>query len=386
MTYARNRPSVAAPLDAGALERLRRAAPEVADAAEGAAAVAGRVPPGLGHALLAAILEFLEPDRRSGTSARTLFHHLGETAAGLGMSAHDLHAAQRIAVGAAVQRLTEQALEPGVLTRARDAGLLAERAIAYADGLKAAAEAGYAEAAHPEPSPQQRRLLTLLLRDEPGKADLRQAADRAGWRLPRTLAVVAVAPGSRRPARHLLPDVLAGPGCLVVPDPEGPGRAAALARVFEGVPSAIGPTVEPVRAAASLRMARHTLDLVTTGVVTAAEPVPAMAHVPDLMIMNDPEPVRRLVERRLAPLAHHGPRKRAVYAETLHAWFACGFNTTATAARLHVHAQTVRYRLRHLELIFGPDLHDPAWTLDYMIALRAWRLMSSPAGSGIWRS
>ncbi|MEO3788283.1 helix-turn-helix domain-containing protein [Actinocorallia sp. B10E7] len=388
MTIALHRLPSAPPVDARALDRLHRAAPAIARAAVEEAADAGRVPEGLDHALQTAITQFLDPARHPETTALMLFHHLGAAAADHGMPLHDVDAAQQTAIGTAVQRLAEQALRLGVLARPDEAGLLARRAFAYADRLKDAATAGYNEASRPDPDPAQRRLITLLLRSSPTRLQLKQAAEQAGWTLPRTIAVVAFSPGPRRPARHLLPDVLAHParGCLLVPDPDGPGRGAALERMLHAIPSALGPTVEPTRAAASLRLARHTLDLVATGVITASGPVPAMEHVPDLMIMNDPEPVRRLAERQLAPLAHHPPKKRAVHVQTLRTWFVCGFNTSATAERLHVHAQTVRYRIRQLELLFGPDLYDPDQSLNYMIALHAWTLMSSPDGHGIWQT
>lgn len=388
MTLALHLPPDSPPVAADVLERLHRAAPAIARAAVEEASAAGRVPPGLRRALQTAIVQFLDPARHPEPSALTLFHRMGFAAAELGMPLHDVNAVQRAAVSAAVQRLAEQALDRGALTRAPEAGLLAQRAFAYADRLKDAAVAGHTEVVQPEPDARQRRLLTLLFHASAGRARLRQAAEQAGWPLPRTLAAVAFTPGPRRPARYLLPDVLVHPayGCLVVPDPEGPGRAAALEEVLAGIPSAVGPTVEPVRAAASLRLARHTLDLVTTGVITSAGPVPAMAHIPDLMIMNDPEPVRRLTERQLAPLADQPPARRTVHVQTLRAWFLCGFNTAATAERLHVHAQTVRYRIRRLELVFGAGLYAPDQSLNYMIALHAWTLLSSPDGHGIWRS
>lgn len=372
--------------DTTVLRRLRQAAPAVAGEAAEEAAAAGPVPAGLQHALQTAIIQFLDPDGSSESTALALFHRLGSTGVVQGLSLHDLHAAQRIATGVAVQRLTERALRFGA-AGSGDTGRLAQRVLAYVDRLKEAVTAGYAQASQPEPSPQQRRLLTLLLRPGSGQARLREAADHACWVLPRTLAAVALAPRPDRPAPHLLPDVLADPARnrLIVPDPDGPGRRAALDQMLEGVEAAIGPTVEPARTAFSLRLARQALDLAATGVIPGPPPVRAMEHAPDLVLMHDPELVRRVAERKLAPLAHQPPKKRAVYVQTLNAWFACGFNTPATAARLHVHAQTIRYRVRHLEILFGDDLYDPGQSFDYVIALRAWTLLSSPDGQGIWR-
>jgi hypothetical protein len=44
--------------------------------------------------------------------------------------------------------------------------------------------------------------------------------------------------------------------------------------------------------------------------------------------------------------------------------------------RLHVHPQTVRYRLRQLEELFGDQLLDPDLRFDLEIVLRARRLQN----------
>lgn len=70
------------------------------------------------------------------------------------------------------------------------------------------------------------------------------------------------------------------------------------------------------------------------------------------------------------------PRGRNVRAgarnrETLLAWLPDGSNVPDTAARLHVHPQTVRYRLRQLEQLFGDALHTPDTGLALLLALQA---------------
>src|ERR687896_519392 len=83
-------------------------------------------------------------------------------------------------------------------------------------------------------------LVALLLREPPAEeADLRAAAAGTGWRLPRTAAAVAVPEEVLdRVASRLPADTLAGRidgvGCAVVPDPEGPGRAAEIERALAG--------------------------------------------------------------------------------------------------------------------------------------------------------
>jgi DNA-binding PucR family transcriptional regulator len=41
----------------------------------------------------------------------------------------------------------------------------------------------------------------------------------------------------------------------------------------------------------------------------------------------------------------------------------------AVAAELHVHAQTVRYRMGQVRELYGDQLDDPATVLDLLLAL-----------------
>jgi DNA-binding PucR family transcriptional regulator len=62
-------------------------------------------------------------------------------------------------------------------------------------------------------------------------------------------------------------------------------------------------------------------------------------------------------------------RDRAV--STLTAWLDAHGDIAETATTLHVHPQTVRYRLAGLREIFGTALDDPAARLELAVALRA---------------
>ncbi|WP_433476393.1 helix-turn-helix domain-containing protein [Spirillospora sp. CA-142024] len=47
---------------------------------------------------------------------------------------------------------------------------------------------------------------------------------------------------------------------------------------------------------------------------------------------------------------------------------------------MRTHPQTVRNRIRRLRDLLGPDLHDPAHALDYLMALHTWRLLPENRG------
>jgi len=66
--------------------------------------------------------------------------------------------------------------------------------------------------------------------------------------------------------------------------------------------------------------------------------------------------------------------------QTLLAWLQHGCNANEVALRLHVHPQTVRYRLRQVEDLFGDQLRDPDRRFELEIALRA-RHMLRRSGS-----
>ncbi|MDQ6919575.1 MAG: helix-turn-helix domain-containing protein, partial [Candidatus Dormibacteraeota bacterium] len=56
--------------------------------------------------------------------------------------------------------------------------------------------------------------------------------------------------------------------------------------------------------------------------------------------------------------------------ETLLAYAACDFNAGATARRLHLHTNTVHYRLRRIERVTGRDVRRFADVVDLVAGLR----------------
>ncbi|GAA3114272.1 hypothetical protein GCM10020001_036860 [Nonomuraea salmonea] len=101
-------------------------------------------------------------------------------------------------------------------------------------------------------------------------------------------------------------------------------------------------------------------------------------HMATLVLFKDEELVRALAQARLAPLAHLRPAQQDRLAETLLAWLRHGRGAGEVAATLHVHPQTVRYRLRQLEELYGDQLADPDIRFELEIALRA-RQAATPA-------
>jgi len=216
----------------------------------------------------------------------------------------------------------------------------------------------------------------------------KDAAEDAGWVLPRTVAALAF---DRRDPQRLAgsigPDVVAadveGIGCAVVADPDAPGRRATIARALdrsrpsnEGdgpgtAPAAVGPTVAWSDAQISFARAADTLRLAREGLVLADGPIRAEDHAVGILLRRERRLVRDLAGRLLEPLDSLTPVARRRFAGTLLAWFRHRGRLAAVAAELHVHPQTVRYRLGRARELLGDILEDPDRRLELELALRA---------------
>ena len=166
-----------------------------------------------------------------------MFHDVGRLEAAQGRSLDALQAALRVGARVTWQRLRETTRQGG-----GDADVFArigEAIFRYLDELAASCSAGYAEARSEfagETGGLRSRLLDLIVADPPAPPEsVSRLARAAGWRLPRRVAAVALAvPASAvsGPLPTLPHDLLAGvvrrEPCLLMPDPDGPGRRPLL--------------------------------------------------------------------------------------------------------------------------------------------------------------
>jgi DNA-binding PucR family transcriptional regulator len=159
---------------------------------------------------------------------------------------------------------------------------------------------------------------------------------------------------------------------LVIPDPDGPGRAAALKRAVGSAMAALGPAVPPREAHRSLRWAREALALVERGAIRSSKgPVLVADHLASMLVLGDQELAEALVAQRLAPLLALPASERDRLLETLGAWLAHQRHTPAIADELHVHPQTVRYRINRLRELLGDVLDTSDGRFELELALRA---------------
>ncbi|MBO1336844.1 CdaR family transcriptional regulator [Streptomyces sp. VRA16 Mangrove soil] len=264
---------------------------------------------------------------------------------------------------------------------------LAEAGYDYLDGLVDQSVRGYAEAAARQAGErlrQQRTLMDLLLEGratappDPVKV-LTERAARIGWPVPERVSVgLLIRPARDAVAPAVGPDVLLDMDTerprLVVPDPDAAGRPELLRRALTGWSGAIGPPVPLPDAAKSLRWAEVAVALMERELLPAAEVLHCTEHTQALVLLQPEELVADLARRALAPLDHCGPTHGRRLAETLLAWLETRGGAPEVAARLGVHPQTVRYRLRQIRELWGDEVDDPDRRFELELVLRARRL------------
>jgi hypothetical protein len=363
------------------LATIAREVPEYARPLEGRFGRGIRT--GVGEALLQFVALIRDPEagREPG---REVYVELGRGEHGVGRTLDSLQAAYRIGARVAWRRIAAAGRRANL--GAEPLTLLAEAIFAYIDELSADSVEGYAEAQAAAEDVRRRRrqeVLLLLLRDPPATAtDLAAAAQAADWKLPGQVAVAACrdedlgAIVGRLPADALV-TVLDGSGCIVVPDPGGPGRRKQLRRAAANTLLAMGPATDPRDAAKSWSLAKALLAAAMGGTVRSENLLHAEDHLAELLLASNLQLTSLLGERRLAPLQNLTPRAQERMRETALAYVRHRGNAVAMATDLHVHPQTARYRIARLRELFGGDLDDPDIRFELEISLR----VSSAAGT-----
>lgn len=357
------------------LATIAREVPEYARPLEGRFGRGIRT--GVGEALLQFVALIRDPDagREQG---REVYIALGRGEQRQGRTLDSLLAAYRVGARVAWRRIAAACRRDGL--EAEPLTLLAEAIFAYIDELSADSADGYAEAqAEVEDLRRRRRheLATLLLAQPPADpADLAAAAQAAGWTVPARIAAAACAAGDLREVSRRLPqDSLAipleGSGCLLVPDPDGPGRSETLRLGSRSARLAIGPAVAPGRVAESWALALALLRASARGTLPGTGLLRADEHLVGLLLSENASLVSRIAAQRLAPLEGLTEKAREKMSETALAHVRHNGNAVKMAAELHVHPQTARYRIARLRELFGDNLDDPDARFELEIALRA---------------
>jgi hypothetical protein len=294
-----------------------------------------------------------------------VYSDLGRGELRQGRSLDALLTAYRVGARVAFRRFAEVALAAGV--EGEDLVTLAEATFAYIDRLSAASTEGYA-------AEQSRRagqldrlrhdLVEALLSGQADPVAVDALASRLRVRVPADVVLVVAAAEDAETLAHRL-----GASALVATRGEHvvallpPSRR--LPQRLGDVPSAYS-SPQPV---AGLPLALR-LALLTLRLPRVEGPVSIDERLGDLLLAGDPVLTAALAARRLGPLDGAKPQTRARLEATLLSWLSHQGSRNAVAEDLHLHPQTIAYRLGLLRDLFGSELDDPRVRFELELALR----------------
>ena len=303
----------------------------------------------------------------------------GEARSGRTMDA--LLAAYRVGARVSWRELSGTAVEAGL--PASTMAKFAELVFAYIDELSAASVAGHTDELATTGQVRLRYLQRLgrsLLQGDPEDL-LTSRAHRADWDPPRTLTAVLLPnahvrgglavldPRTLRPEDDL-PDLgdedSSELAVLLVPDVDGPARPGLL-RDLRSRQAWVGPAQPWTTVRTSYLRVLRARRLGLSGGPDG--PLDTEAHLAALVVAADPAAVEDLRRSVLAPLADVRPATAQRLTETLREWLLHLGRRDDVAAALHVHPQTVRYRMGQVRELFGDRLDDPQTVLSLTIAL-----------------
>ncbi|WP_141580081.1 CdaR family transcriptional regulator [Actinomadura sp. WMMA1423] len=308
-----------------------------------------------------------------------LLHSFGRKEVTGNRSLESLHAAIHIAFDTSWHRITEVCVRNQV--SGADLARVAEFQMAFMDQIIEPIVEAYLGQTLKAPVDlvHSRRLLMRALSTRPAASRevLEHLAAKLGWHVPETATPVAVRRGTRwRPAaaRRDVLSALGGPApWLLVPGEVDEARSALLGAALDRGPVAVGLTVPLDEVPDALRWARGVLALAEDGVIDARPLVRAEDHLLDLWLTCDPPLVEELARRRLGGLAALPEAKGRALTETLRVWLEQWSTAADVGRRLHLHPQTVRYRLRQIRKEVGGPLDDPETRFVLEAILKAGR-------------
>jgi hypothetical protein len=210
---------------------------------------------------------------------------------------------------------------------------------------------------------RQRALMEALIHPEREIPSLRDLAARVGFPLAERYRPFAKSlPGAPTHAHSQLASALRARGVLALTEGD---RVTGLAPedVDEAVlerprgPYAFGAPAPRRELAAALADMRLLVDLGRREQVDGE--VAAEAFVPELLLARSPDLAAQISERVLGPLEAYAERRGSGLLETLNAFLACGLDRRKTAEQLHVHPNTLDYRLRRIGDLTSLDPGNP---------------------------
>lgn len=318
-----------------------------------------------------------------GDQVDELFRRLGRTQAERDHDWTTLDTTLRVATRASWHQLVDFASTHD-LTRL-ELQHLADALFAYLDHVRDQLTAGYHHARHTGPHTRdaaRTRLLDLYLTDTPtGTVDpdlLHTLAETAEWPIPDEVTVLAISYHGDPPTLDDSPSSLIRHQpdhprrtLIICPTPEHHDLVTHVTRARPGLRIARSWPVPPTHAGHALRWTQRALDLVHQGVIAPHTVIDCTTHATQLWLHAEPSMRQHLCQELLHPLLAETPHSRAILSETLLTWVETRDSAPAIAARLDVHPQTVRYRWKRINELFGDTLRDPEAILRITLVLKS---------------
>lgn len=305
-----------------------------------------------------------------------MFRKVGYRVALRGRDLDTIDQGMAIAVGVISDELrvsaAENELSAGALNAINDAittfvGQLTEQiAVGYRAGAQArSTDSGLARA----------RLLSALLAGT-DEDEVETQAAIAGWELPDQVTVIAVETGDQAVRGDALgPKALtrAGrtPQPVVCATTDAEEVVAAIRRSSPRARASVCWPVPRGDASAAWTWATRALSLVEARVIPARPVIECVRFRTEIWLHAEPVLRRQLAQELLQPLFNETENSREILSETLLVWLETRDSAPAIAARLGVHPQTVRYRWKRINELFGDSLHDPDYVVQLTLLLKA---------------
>lgn len=316
-----------------------------------------------------------------------MFRRLGYTQAQRGYSLESLDATLRAATRWSWHYLAEFAVEQNLSSA--ELRELAEAVFDYLEHLRQQLADGFnleRRVGRQERDTARVRLFELFLADpapRPGPGVslgvdndvLHALADAADWPVPDEIVALAVnyygdppdVPGSAGLLLHVEPRRV----LVVCPPGEQAELANRIGRSAPGLRIAVSWPVPPAESGSALRWCQRALDLVQLGIIAPTPVVSCAEHATQLWLHAEPSMRQHLCQELLRPLLAETPNSRSILSETLLTWVETRESAPAIAARLDVHPQTVRYRWKRINELFGQSLRDPEFVVQMTLVLKS---------------
>jgi hypothetical protein len=323
-------------------------------------------------------LRSLSGRKMSTAGVDDLFRRMGYGEASEGHELDALDTALRIAGREAWRGLQEVIVAAGL--PASTLSRLTDDLFTFLDHLGEQARAGHAMAhrVRERDVAANRRQLFEALVNGTELSGVRMHAELAGWPLPST--VVAIAASATTPVDWPDSDVLEGralaetaprSATFIVSGESAEDVLEQLRSLGAEVAMARSWPVALTDAAHAYRWAVRALELSRKGIIPRQQIVDCAQYRTHLWLHSEPALRRQLAQDLLKPLFAETPNSREILSETLLVWLETRESAPAIAAILGVHPQTVRYRWRRINELFGDALHDPEFVVQLTMVLKA---------------